>query len=299
MEELIKKHLPLIKKQSRPKLLISFSGGKTSAMMTKLLLEHLKDKVDMKVVFANTGLEHEETLIFVKRNQEIFNYECVWVEAIVNPVWGRGVSAKIVDFETASRGGEPFEQVNAKYGLSNINNPKCSQELKSRTIKAYLRSIGWRDYYTAIGIREDEVDRVSAKRIKKRLVYPLIQFFPSTKEDVNGFWKQQSFNLRLREHEGNCVGCWKKSFRKLATLAKEDPKHFEWWREQEIKYGHFIPEKKDKEGIKLPITNYRGGKSVRDIIEISKGPFNMYVDPNYIDLELDASNGCEESCEAF
>jgi len=67
----------------------------------------------MIVVVANTGLESEKTLEFVKKNSEYFGFECVWVEAITNPFWGKGVTAKVVTFETASRKGEPFDASNA------------------------------------------------------------------------------------------------------------------------------------------------------------------------------------------
>jgi len=62
-------------------LLISFSGGRTSAMMTKYLLENYKDKYNMIVVFANTGKERKETLDFVNMCDKEFGFNCVWVEA--------------------------------------------------------------------------------------------------------------------------------------------------------------------------------------------------------------------------
>jgi predicted phosphoadenosine phosphosulfate sulfurtransferase len=47
-------------------ILLSFSGGRTSAFMAKLIFELPKYKNFKKlVVFANTGKEKEETLKFV------------------------------------------------------------------------------------------------------------------------------------------------------------------------------------------------------------------------------------------
>jgi 3'-phosphoadenosine 5'-phosphosulfate sulfotransferase (PAPS reductase)/FAD synthetase len=47
------------------RLFISFSGGRTSAMMTQRLLETRSSDQQIVVLFANTGLENEETLRFV------------------------------------------------------------------------------------------------------------------------------------------------------------------------------------------------------------------------------------------
>lgn len=277
------------------KLLISFSGGKTSAFMMQWLLKNAIDKYEMKVVFANTGKESEKTLEFVKKCNEYFDTEIIWVEAVTNPIWGKGVDAKVVTFETAARNGEPFDASNMKHGLPNQTAPKCTREMKAYAIKAYLRSIGWKGYYTAIGIRNDEIDRINANRGKLRLVYPLVEMIPTTKKEVNEFWRNMPFNLEIKEHEGNCDCCWKKSLKKLLTIAKENPKAFDWWAEQEKRYENFIPvSRSHNPNIKLPIRMYRGNRSVADIIEMSKQPFDAFVDE-----EFTATNGCEESCEAF
>ena len=55
-------------------LLVSFSGGETSGFMAQWIKDHLDDMYDEIVfVFANTGLENEQTLEFVKKCDEHFN----------------------------------------------------------------------------------------------------------------------------------------------------------------------------------------------------------------------------------
>ena len=68
----------------KAKLLINFSGGRTSAYMTYKILKKYKNDFEIKVVFANTGQEHENTLRFVKQCDEYFGFETTWVETIVH-----------------------------------------------------------------------------------------------------------------------------------------------------------------------------------------------------------------------
>lgn len=290
------------------KLLISFSGGETSAYMAYHIMKNKKDDwQEIKIVFANTGDENEATLKFINDCEKNFGWEIIWVEGVYNPKKGIGIRHKIVNYETASRKAEPFKQAVAKYGIPNISNPFCSYYLKKEVIEHYLKTIGWKNYYTAVGIRADEVDRISNKWKERRLIYPLIHA-GITKPAVNKFWRDMTFRLELKSYHGNCKVCWKKSLRKHLTIAKESPESFDNFLEMEKQYENFIPEARD-ENIKLPIRFFRGELSVEQILEMSKEKFEPAMDDskNYVEYkqlqlfgyELDKSSGCLESCDAF
>ena len=291
------------------KLLVSFSGGRTSAFMAKWILNNLDDEYEIIVVFANTGKERNETLDFVQKCNDYFKFNCIWVEAITNPEHGKGVRAKVVDYETASRNGQPFEDMIKKHGMPSVKSPHCTRELKKYAIHSYAKSIGWKKYYTAIGIRVDEIDRMSSSMVKERFIYPLCSQIPTTKNNINKFWRDQPFDLELKTYEGNCDLCFKKSFRKLMTIVKETPKLIDWWSEMELKYNLFIPEGKKNGNLIPPINCFRMNKSIFDIVDMAKNTFepaineNVYI-PEYIQtnlwgVNLDISNGCSESCEVF
>jgi len=96
----------------------------------------------------------------------------------------------------------------------------------------------------------------------------------------------------------------KKEKRKLLTMIVDDPKNNDWWNEMEIKYGEYVPE--TQSGSRLtPITFFRNNESMSDLIEDSKFPFVKSSDTftlqqlMHSEPELDFTNGCEESCEAF
>jgi hypothetical protein len=221
------------------RLLISFSGGETSALMTKLIFAHMSSDYDEIItVFANTGQENEETLEFVNQCDETWGWKVVWVEAVTDPRPGKGVSARVVNFETACRDGSVFEAMIAKHGIPGPGFIHCTRELKERAITAYCRSIGWKSasYDTAIGIRIDEIDRINPKAAEKRLVYPLIKPFPHTKNDVNAHWIRQNWRLRLKGYRGNCRTCWKKSLRKHLTIMSETPEDYDFFERMERTY---------------------------------------------------------------
>jgi len=273
-------------------LIVSFSGGETSAFMAIQLMQNYQDKYNMKFVFANTGQENEETLIFIKKCAKHYNMPIVWVEAEIIKGKGNGTRHKITNFENADREGKVFENLIAKYGIPNIANPQCSRELKLNPIKSFAKSIGWGKYYTAIGIRVDEFDRMNKDYKKLRIIYPLIDnnYFPVNKQQVNIFWDKQPFRLELKGYQGNCKWCWKKSYKKLIVIAKENPEHFEFPKKMENKYGNYSPEHRaekyrvDGKLIPANITFFRNYKSAKDILKESKTVFFNIKDDsqNYI-----------------
>ena len=227
----------------------------------------------------------------------------VWVEALVNPEKGKGIRHRIVTFKTASRNGKPFEDYIKKEGLPGPSNPGCTTRLKELPMNSYLkRVLGWSDYWTAIGIRADEIDRVSDKRIENKFVYPLVDA-GWTKEDVKRECASWDFDLDLKgEHYGNCTWCWKKSLRKLLTLAKDDEWIFEFPRRME--YEH------ETTNIGVGHTGrqiFRNKMTTVDIVQMARTKdFEPYADidqldfgfstPNY-DVFLDTGSACGESCE--
>lgn len=285
-------------------MLVSFSGGETSGYMAQWLKKNKTDEFDMVFVFANTGEENEETLEFIDRCDKEFNLNVVWVEALVKHNERLGTRHKIVDFKTAARKGEPFEEVIKKYGIPNQSFPHCNRELKLAPIHSYIKNeLKWKKYYTSIGIRYDEIDRMVADRSKYNILYPLIEDIKMTKIKINFWWNNQKFRLNLKGYQGNCKTCWKKSKKNLTKIAIDNPEHFDFFKEMEIKYSLVTPLKRDEvvdeEGNKKPMNFFRGNKSVENIFELTKN-FNKVVKDSSFDTSYQFDLFDEdESCDIY
>lgn len=288
-----------MKKSDERRLCVSFSGGETSALMAKLIKENMSHEYDDIIfIFANTGKENEETLIFADECDKRFGFELIWVEADVSEKIGGGTRHRVVNFETADREGFVFERVIDKYGIPNPDYPHCTRELKANPIRSYLRSVGWDagSYDTAIGIRKDEIDRMSSSAEKNRLLYPLVSRFPRTKPMVNSHWEAQSFRLNLKGYQGNCRACWKKSLRKHLTIITETPDAYDFFERMEREKGTCGAGDATR-------VFFRGHRTVEDLRQLAANSnFAPAVDDarhyqSEFDFELDATSGCEESCE--
>lgn len=289
---------------SEPKrLLISFSGGETSAYMLWCVLSdpafiRLWDEI--VIVFANTGEEHPLTLKFVDYVDRTIAGGCiVWVESVVRHNQRRACGHRVVSYATATQGPDLFIDMARKYGIPNKSYPHCTRSLKLDPITSYVRDeLRWEtgSYVTAIGIRKDEMDRVSSKAAENRIIYPLVSMFPATKKDVNAFWKAQPYRLEITGYQGNCVWCWKKTLRKHYTLLTEDPGFYDTPRILERDYslhGHNV------DG--TPRTLFRENRTVADLEAGAKEPFEPFHDENrvYDCPALDVGGGCGESCEVW
>lgn len=243
---------------------IAFSGGRSSAYMLHQILEAngtLPDRV--AVTFQNTGREMPETLDFVREVGERWGVNVVWLEyRMSNPRF------VIVDHSTASRNGEPFEDlVRVRKFLPNQQARFCTVELKIRTAKRYLMSIGWEHWSNACGLRADEQRRLNKPAPRDRwTVWTPMADAGVGKLDVMRFWQAQPFDLRLpnvngKTHLGNCDGCFLKAEATLAHLAKEYPERHAWWERMEDLAGSLTS------GTGGTFSSRYSRKDLRDFIE--------------------------------
>lgn len=221
---------------------ISFSGGRTSGYMLKQIIDAHGGKLpdDVHVVFANTGKERQETLDFVRDCGERWGVPITWVEYAGKTSEPR---FKIVDHASASRNGEPFRiLVIERSFLPNPVARFCTVELKIRTMHAYLRSIGFEEWTSYVGIRADEPWRVAklsnqdyGKHETKEA--PLVRI-GVTKKIVGDFWKAQPFDLGLPNVNGttpwgNCDLCYLKGLNQKLSMIRQQPSAAIWWIETE------------------------------------------------------------------
>lgn len=249
--------------------IMMFSGGRTSAVLTKHIKSNSNKYQNVIYVFLNTGKENEETLQFVDRCDKEWNLNVIWLESLINYEKGKGTTYQIVNFKTASRNGEPFEAMLKKYPLPNNMASNCTRELKQRPIDAYLRD-NYKDFEVIriIGIRADEAHRKSIHAESENIIYPLCDELPFNEKMVRMFWEKQSFDLGLKDYEGNCDLCFKKSLKKRLTIIKENPEKAKWWLDMEQKYS----------SEEIPRFDLRTNKSIEQLIEMAKRPFTKAKD---------------------
>lgn len=221
---------------------ISFSGGRTSAYMLWRVLQSNGGLPDCAIVcFANTGKEDEATLKFVDDCARNWGVGINWVEYFdAEETKDR---FRVVSYETASRDGEPFEALIRKRKI--VPNPVsrfCTVELKVRAIHRFLKSIGWTEWDSMLGIRADEQRRLArigtqdyGKHEEK--CAPLGEV-GITKADVGAFWREQPFDLGLPNMNGvtmhgNCDLCYLKGGAQIMSLIAEKPERAVWWARME------------------------------------------------------------------
>lgn len=216
---------------------VAFSGGRTSGYLLHEILEANGGLPDRAVVtFQNTGREMNETLDFVQEVGERWGVRIVWLEYT-----GAAPFFDVVSHNSASRDGEPFDAlIRKKKFLPNQQIRFCTIELKIRTAKRYLMSIGWKHWTNCVGFRADEPHRLNKPKPKDRwTVWTPLADANVGRADVSAFWGAQPFDLRLPNVKGNCWlgncdGCFLKSEANIAAFTREFPERAAWWERKEV-----------------------------------------------------------------
>lgn len=223
---------------------ISFSGGRSSGFMLKKIIDAHNGLLPeyCKVLFANTGKEMPQTLDFVNECANQWDISIIWLEcdAVRNP---EGSSKKYtyytkqVNYETASRNGEPFEKlIKARNYLPNPVARYCTQDLKILRIRDYMNNF-YDDWVNVVGLRADEQRRVSKMATRKDVILPMAEAGHTVK-DVKRFWDNLGFDLNLPNNNGktewgNCDLCFLKGLSTKKSIAREKPELCDWWINQE------------------------------------------------------------------
>jgi hypothetical protein len=272
------------------KHVVSFSGGRTSAYLCYLMLEKFgKDNVDF--IYMDTGAEHPKTYDFIRKVNTAFELNLVCLRTVFNPVLGQANSYKIMSIDDICPDLQPWKDMLSKYSTPyNPGGTFCTDRMKLVPYSKYCNdTYGRKNYTTWLGIRADE-----EKRLKPREGYEFMASISDfDKEDVLDWWSEQSFDLEIPEHLGNCVFCIKKGVNKIALAEKDEPI-------LAVKFRKVIESKNVRileQRVASPHNIYRGKQSFGQIIETFKD-----IDAEEIRSKLKHSKrfetgSCSESCE--
>jgi len=221
--------------------LISFSGGRTSAYMLHEILRAHDGKLpeDVRVCFANTGKEREETLRFVHECSVRWDVHVNWIEYRDNTV-----GFELVGYNSASRNGEPFQaMIDKKKRLPNWKERWCTDRLKVQPMTDFAASLGLLPgaYTEVIGLRHDEGMRIlkgmeNAEKRGRKCAWPLAKAKATKNGHVMPFWREQPFDLGLEPWEGNCDVCFLKGRGIKKRIIADDPSRAIWWSNNESKH---------------------------------------------------------------
>lgn len=221
---------------------VNVSGGRSSGyMLAQILRAHDGELPDRTVaVFANTGREREETLRFVRDMSERW-CPIVWLEFAYDAARraGRKYQARVVDFESASRHGEPFDAMLDVARLPSFKSRVCTSMLKVDVIDRYMyrvHGLTKRQTRKVIGFRRDEPARWKPAIYQQcAIVYPMVEA-GVTQADVAEFWRGQNFDLGIDSARGNCDLCFLKGRANLIETIRAEPERAQWWMDAEARF---------------------------------------------------------------
>ena len=188
---------------------INFSGGKTSAYMT--IQEYREGDL---VIFCDTGREHPKTYKFINDFEANENIPIIRLK-----------------YDNADN---PFTHLLQKKKYRVIPNRVkrfCTDELKIKTSKRYLRSIGVITFENFIGFRADEPLRVKRRTQKFKKVFDKFPLYEKgiTKEIINDYWSKKPYTLEIPSILGNCTLCFMKGKNAIINILRNYPELADEW----------------------------------------------------------------------
>ena len=170
------------------------------------------------MIFCDTGREHEKTYKFIN---DFEAHEGIPVVRLEYPGgWDR--------------------LLGKRRATPNYFKRFCTEELKAKTARRYLRSLGLIRYTQCIGFRHEEktrIEKYKEKWKKVTTIFPLDELGVD-KEYVNEYWETKPYKLEIPPILGNCDGCFMKGASALMAIYKDNPEYADKWIEDEEKTGY-------------------------------------------------------------
>jgi len=200
------------------KKVFNFSGGKTSAYMTIKYYE-----AGDLVIFADTGREHEKTYKFIHDFEAFENIPVIKVALFP----GKDSFAELLKAKNYN-------------AIPNMNKRFCTNDLKIKVAKRYLRKIGVIEFENFIGFRSDEKERVLKRKQHFKKVHDKFPLYydGSNKAMINEYWKSKPYNLEIPSILGNCTLCFMKGKNAIISILSAYPELAAPWIEDEQNAKH-------------------------------------------------------------
>ena len=268
-------------------IVVSFSGGRTSAYLCSLIKKLHPDAV---FVFMDTGAEHPATYDFVRKCNDYFDLNLICLRTVVSDKWKEGVSYRVVGINEIGDDLQPWRDMSLKYGLPYHGGAFCTDRMKTTPCKKYLEDVyGAGNYHLWLGMRIDEPKRLN----KKEGFSYLADISDFEKQDILNWWAKMPFDLQIKEHLGNCVFCIKKGINKIALAAKDEPqladKFIKMINMDDVR---IVPSRTTANN-----AMYRQSMSLEGIIDLyAEMPRDKLAKTVRSTFE---TGSCSESCEAF
>lgn len=235
---------------------VATSGGRTSALLAFLYLTYHHGEVTFD--FGNTGREDDGTYTFIQRLSDHIPMRYFEVRKPLDHNSGPSkMGFEKVPFERLNRTGKPIRIVLesiAEYRAAKGEGPiamnpvmrLCTAYTKAKMLARVCEAAGWESWTKALGLRSDEPGRVAKMSSRDTravtTVAPLAEL-GITQCMVDAFWQEQSFDLEIQPHQGNCTLCFLKDEADLADimLNGKDPdgNDWEWWKQLDDEFQIF------------------------------------------------------------
>jgi len=268
-------------------IVVSFSGGRTSAYLCSLIKKLHPEAV---FVFMDTGAEHPATYDFVRKCNDYFGLNLVCLRTVVNMEYGIGCGYRVIGIDEIGHDLQPWRDMSLKYGLPYQGGAFCTRDMKTTPFEKYAKDVfGKKNYTVWLGMRIDEPGRLNRETGHSYLA----DISDFEKQDILDWWAKMPFDLQIPEHLGNCVFCIKKGVNKIALAAKDEPqladKFIKMINMDDVRV---VEGRKQSNAIM-----YRGYLTLEGIIDLyAEMPRDKLAKTVRSTFE---TGSCSESCEAF